>query len=317
MASSSSNSTPGKLVGTSRLAEIDKLLKEASLQPSRESFTKAVEAFLMRDKRRRGHLDFIDASLKWMEVAGLAKDLPTYNLLLDVFPRDRFRNRTLMDAIWPRPYPQIDAALRVLQKMEDNGIRPDYTTYSLMLEVFGHASLPVQKCRRIAYWFDRFENIDPYRLPQPIPNDPCELARLTLRRISGLDSEVKLVHDVGTSFVISSQAQWQREQLIGFAATSWEGSPLQVTGPHRTWLQHLEQSYFMLEASPNPPQYKEETVLALGMTSSRHSQDLLNIWVSGLEQENPSLVQVWGEHKHSSLGQGIHTQLPLSTQEYK
>ena len=260
---SSSSSTPGKLVGISRLSEIDKLLKEASLQPSRESFTKAVEAFLKRDKRRRGHLDFIDSSLKWMEIAGLGKDLPTYNLLLDVFPRDRFRNRTLMDAIWPRPYPQIDAALRVLQKMEDNGIRPDYTTYSLMLEVFGHASLPVQKCRRIAYWFDRFENIDPYRLPQPIPNDPCELARLTLRRISSLGSELKLVHltsdddDDGTAFVISSQAQWQREQLTGFASTSWEGSPLQVTGPHRTWLQHLEQKYFMLEASPSPPQYKQ------------------------------------------------------------
>ena len=34
-----------------------------------------------------------------------------------------------------------------------------------------------------------------------------------------------------------------------------------------------------------------ETVLALGMTSSRHSQDLLNIWLSGLEQDNPSLGQ--------------------------
>ena len=31
-----------------------------------------------------------------------------------------------------------------------------------------------------------------------------------------------------------------------------------------------------------------ETVVALGMTS-RHSQDLLNIWLSGLEQDNPSL----------------------------
>lgn len=34
-----------------------------------------------------------------------------------------------------------------------------------------------------------------------------------------------------------------------------------------------------------------ETVLALGMTSSKQSQDLLNIWVSGLEQDNPSLGQ--------------------------
>lgn len=263
IASTSAGRTPGTLVDTSRRAEIDRLLHEASLQPSRESFVKAVQAFLKRDKRRRGHMEFITASLKWMEIAGLNKDLPTYNRLLDVFPRDRFRNRTLMDAIWPRPYPQIDAALRVLQKMEDNGIRPDYTTYSLLLEVFGVASLPVQKCRRIAYWFDRFENIDPYKLPQPIPNDPCELARLTLQRISSPGSQTKLFHlvraedETSFKFVIGSQAQWQREQLVGFASTTWEGSPLQVTGPHRTWLQHIEQNYFMLEAPPSPPQTNE------------------------------------------------------------
>ena len=282
--SSSLRSATSKLVaGTSRDTEIDRLLEKASLQPTRESFVKAVDAFLKRDKRRKGHLDFISASLKWIEMSGLSRDLPTYNRLLDVFPRDRFRNKTLMDAIWPRPYPQIDSALHILQKMEDNGIRPDYTTYSLMLEVFGHASLPVQKCRRIAYWFDRFENVDPYKLPRPIPNDPCELAKLTLERISSPDSELKLLHRVDaeseTAYVMSSQARWQRNRLLECAASTSNGSFLQVTGPHRTWLQHIEQKYFVLEARLDPPrlnQGKLECIDFVLMVYNSHAANILH-----------------------------------------
>ena len=39
-------------------------------------------------------------------------------------------NRTFFDAVWPRPTPQMELALNILEKMELEGIRPDDTTYT-------------------------------------------------------------------------------------------------------------------------------------------------------------------------------------------
>ena len=186
--------------------EIERLLNDAASAPSRATFQAATATFLARDKHRRGHMGYVRGSLDYLDATGLANDLALYNTILDVFPRDRFQNRTLMDAIWPKAHPQIDCALNVLQKMEDNGVRPNSQTYSVLLEIFGRASLPVQKCRRIAYWFDRFETNDPYRLVGGSRESSSrDLARFTLERICGGEQrynyEIEVVRVSGNKLI--------------------------------------------------------------------------------------------------------------------
>jgi hypothetical protein len=41
----------------------------------------------------------------------------------------------LLDAIWPRESLQSNAALRVLQFMEDDGLIPESSTHAVLLEV--------------------------------------------------------------------------------------------------------------------------------------------------------------------------------------
>ena len=171
---------------------IDQARKQTELH-AQDQFNVALQEFLVRDKHRRTHLKFINAALERVEDFGLQKNIQIYKDILDLFPKGRFVNRTLFDALWPRRTPQMELALRILQKMEDEGIRPDDEIHEILLQVFGRASYPLQKCRRMVYWFDRYENIDPYKL-KSIPSDPTELSRIALKQMDkeGTISEHKV-----------------------------------------------------------------------------------------------------------------------------
>ena len=159
--------------------------------PRREQFELALKQFMEREKYRRGHVAFIALALERMREFGLEKDLLTYNRLLDLFPKGRFVPRRMLDALWPRPLPQMELALDLLTRMEEEGVRPDYTTFSLLREVFGKTSFPVDKCLRLAYWFDRFEHSDPYWVEGGLPSNGLELARLALRRMVGREGKLE------------------------------------------------------------------------------------------------------------------------------
>ena len=148
-----------------------------------EQFGKALVEFRSRDKYLRGHMKFIKLAVSKMADFELQKDLLTYNRVLDLFPKGRFIPRNIFDAFWPKPHPQIDLALLILTKMEENGIRPDNLTYTILIEIFGRTSPPVEKCVRIGYWFDRFEGANPYSVKGELPSDPIELGALLLERI--------------------------------------------------------------------------------------------------------------------------------------
>lgn len=164
------------------------LMESAKQKPAlekQEQFALVLKEFMAREKYRKGHVHFIRLALHRMDEFGLEKDLLTYNRMLDIFPKGKFIARRMLDALWPRSLPQLELALELLTKMEEQGVRPDYNTYMLLTEIFGRLSLPVQKCYRIAYWFDFFEHADPYKVDGELPSDPLELSRLALKRITG------------------------------------------------------------------------------------------------------------------------------------
>ena len=187
--SSEDGDTRHSLVQSPYGALLDNARKSRQGEP-RERFAVALLNYMEQEKFRRGHVKFITFALQQMDEFGLEKDLLTYNRLIDIFPRNRFKPMNMFDAFWPKPLPQIEIALEILQKMEDNGVRPDYTTYDLLKEIFGRVSFPVQKCVRIAYWFDKFENVDPYWIEGELPGDPFEVSKLALLRIAGSDGTI-------------------------------------------------------------------------------------------------------------------------------
>ena len=181
-------------------ALIDAVKNEHKHLTSRDQFSLAVDQFLVREKYRKGHVAFIRLALQRMDEFGLEKDLATYNKLLRVFPEGRFKPRRMLDALWPRSLPQMELALDLLTKMEDNGVNPSMETYHIVKEVFGGMSFPFQKCVRMMYLFDKYENADPYKIHGELPTNPVELARLTLKRIAGKDGQI-IEHMVGCTHV--------------------------------------------------------------------------------------------------------------------
>lgn len=169
--------------------------RAASFGKTKESFLGVIDNFLANDRTRRGHMEFLKAAMHYMEEFDLVKDVEAYNKMLDVFPRGRFENRTLFDAIWAKQHPQAILALDILTLMEDNWILPNENTYDLLFEIFGHASQPLQKCKRMIYWYHKLEEMFPNPYPKVLPESDTELSKLALARMTK-DDQIITVYKV-------------------------------------------------------------------------------------------------------------------------
>ena len=158
--------------------------RAASIEKSKESFFDIIDDFLAKDRTRRGHMEFLKTAVVYMEEFGIEKDVEAYNRLLDVFPRGRYNNRTLFDAIWAKKHPQAELALEILTEMEDHWLLPNEDTYDILYEIFGHASQPLQKCRRMIYWYHKLEEMFPNPYPKVLPESDTELSKLALTRMT-------------------------------------------------------------------------------------------------------------------------------------
>lgn len=164
-----------------------------SEQPDQHGFFKAIDVYVGRNKRRHGHMEFIVTAMKFLEPYGLDKNLGVYNKLLEVFPKDKFVNRTLFDAIWPKQHPQMNLALDILTKMEWQGVIPDEKTHDILHSVFGRASFPLKKVYRMWFWFETLKDINPYSLPDDVYKDRLNIIRAGITRILGGNEGTKII----------------------------------------------------------------------------------------------------------------------------
>ena len=153
--------------------------------PDEQGFEKAIGEFQKRDVKRLKLIDFVSTAMAYMEPFGVSKNLLIYNRLLDVFPKGVYHNRNVFDTLWTRYRPQIDCAIHLLTKLEENGIRPNVDTYDIIHAVFGEDSIPMNKVKRIVFWFDKFDEMYPHPLPQNLPTDKLSLFELAVKRMIG------------------------------------------------------------------------------------------------------------------------------------
>lgn len=78
------------------------------------------------------------------------------------------------------------------------GVMPDVEMENLLLNIFGKRGHPVRKYWRMMYWMPKFKNISPWPLPNPVPNNSLELAKMAMERMSSVDLQSKVsVYQVG------------------------------------------------------------------------------------------------------------------------
>ncbi|XP_070785961.1 evolutionarily conserved signaling intermediate in Toll pathway, mitochondrial [Enoplosus armatus] len=233
---------------------------------TKATFNKVVEVFIKRDVRRRGHVEFIYAALKKMPEFGVAGDLAVYNKLLDVFPKEVFVPRNFIQRMFNHYPRQQECGVQLLEQMENYGVMPNVETKVLLVQIFGEKGHPMRKYQRIMYWFPKFKHINPFPIPQHLPEDPVDLASFSLTRIaSDLDAQVTVYQlpctditergeQITLPHIVGIQSPSQMEQL----AEHNPSRPVFVEGPFPLWLRKTCVHYYVLRADPTPPDEKVE-----------------------------------------------------------
>lgn len=227
----------------------------ANGEQDKAGFLRAVRSFGEQSVRKRGHVDFIYLALRKMPEFGVERDLSVYNLLLDVFPKEVFRPRNIIQRIFVHYPRQQECGIAVLEQMERHGVMPNTETEFLLTQIFGRISYPMLKFLRMKLWLTRFKNINPYPVPRDLPQDPLDLAKLSLRHMEpDLSAKVTVYQmslprdstgtDATQPHIVGIQSPDQQAAL----ARHNPSKPVYVEGPFPLWLRNTCVYYHILRA---------------------------------------------------------------------
>ncbi|XP_065072996.1 evolutionarily conserved signaling intermediate in Toll pathway, mitochondrial [Ochlerotatus camptorhynchus] len=227
----------------------------------KKTYIEMVRVFEGRSVHRRNHVEFIYAALKHMEEFGVHKDLEVYKSLINVMPKGKFIPTNIFQAEFMHYPRQQQVIIDLLEQMEDNGIIPDYEMESMLINVFGKKGHPVRKYWRMMYWMPKFKNLSPWPLPNPVPDDSLELAKMAVERMCSVDllSQISLFDTENVpealdhTWIVSGQSSEQSELLARH-----KQKPVFIEGPFVIWLRTRSINYFLLKSESNPPPPKDD-----------------------------------------------------------
>ena len=195
------------------------LAKELAIRRPTQIFAKEFPDFYNDGKfvSRMSYVEFIDEALAKLKNLGLEKDLNAYKELLRVFPPGKF---------WPRRWdsnfglfnaPQQLAAVRVLHQMELNGLRPDKDFEKIIIDAFSKKSDVWVKVIRMNFWSMKGRNIDPNPLPEKLPEEAHQKAKVALSRmledpksIITITNSSRVPQSVDKTWIVFSQSPDQK-----------------------------------------------------------------------------------------------------------
>ena len=146
---------------------------------------------------RISYVDYIDQALEKFKELGLEKNLEAYKELLRVFPPGKYcpTNKWEFGVVFSTP--QQLAATRVLFQMERNGVRPDKEVERIVVGAFSKKSDVWIKIARMNFWSMKGRNVDLYPIPEQLPKETHELAKIAVMRM--LDDKKSIISVSNTS----------------------------------------------------------------------------------------------------------------------
>ncbi|XP_054710860.1 evolutionarily conserved signaling intermediate in Toll pathway, mitochondrial-like [Uloborus diversus] len=306
------------------LAPREQYFRELQIK-DKATFLKVINAYNEKDKIKRGHIEFIYAALKYIQDSGFEADLEIYKKLMDVFPKGKMIPKNLIQAEFFHFPRHQECALYTMDLMEYSGICPDKEMGEIIRASFGRSSHVYKKYARMLYWMPKLKNINPYQMPDPMPSDVRELARLALKKMS-VDKRTtiveydanKLEESIDKTWIMSAQSPVQQKLIEEHS----EEKALYIEGPFLVWLRKLSMTYFVLRADskiypdfeqddddvsnlslymfgePKPEAlvlgpssvHEQEDGIIMGMCcTGTSSKDSLLSWVRFLQESNPKL----------------------------
>ncbi|XP_036322861.1 evolutionarily conserved signaling intermediate in Toll pathway, mitochondrial [Rhagoletis pomonella] len=222
---------------------------------TKESYLTMVEIFEDRDVHRRNHVEFIYAALRNMADFGVEHDIEVYKALINVMPKGKFIPTNVFQAEFMHYPKQQQCIIDLLEQMEDLGVMPDYEMEAMLLNIFGRRGHPLRKYWRMMYWMPKFKNLSPWPLPNPMPDDTLEIAKMAIERMCTVDLrskvsvyETKIVRDaVDETWIVSGMSAEQSHLL----RVHPRHKAVYIEGPFLIWLRNRSINYFTLRADPD------------------------------------------------------------------
>uniref|UniRef100_A0A2I3TTU0 ECSIT signaling integrator n=1 Tax=Pan troglodytes TaxID=9598 RepID=A0A2I3TTU0_PANTR len=194
-----------------------------------------------------------------MREYGVERDLAVYNQLLNIFPKEVFRPRNIIQRIFVHYPRQQECGIAVLEQMENHGVMPNKETEFLLIQIFGRKSYPMLKLVRLKLWFPRFMNINPFPVPRDLPQDPVELAMFGLRHMEPDLSARVTIYQVPLPKDSTGAADPPQPHIIGKSESMGAAMPCQVlAGPrlgslgHRACMSPHQESRVPISRPPWP-----------------------------------------------------------------
>lgn len=223
---------------------------------NKETYLNMVTIFETKSVHRRNHVEFIYAALRNMEEFGVHKDIEVYKALINVMPKGKFIPTNVFQAEFMHYPKQQQCIIDLLEQMEDNGVIPDYEMEDMLVNVFGRRGHPVRKYWRMMYWMPKFKNLSPWPLPNPVPNDALELAKLAVERMCTVDIQSRvdvyntedIEEAIDKTWIVSGISPEQVELIKKHD----KRKPIYIEGPYLIWLRDKCVNYFTLRADVDP-----------------------------------------------------------------
>lgn len=227
----------------------------AASEKTKDVYLSMVNIFSERDVHRRNHVEFIYAAMKHMSEFGVEHDLEVYKALINVMPKGKMLPKNVFQAEFMHYPKQQQCIIDLLEQMEDLGVIPDYEMEAMLLNIFGRQGHPLRKYWRMMYWMPKFKNASPWPLPNPMPDDTLEIAKLAVERMCTVDArslvtvyDTKEVKDaIDDTWIVSGMSPEQRDLL----KDHHRSKALYIEGPFIIWLRNRSINYFTLRADPD------------------------------------------------------------------
>ncbi|KHN84281.1 Evolutionarily conserved signaling intermediate in Toll pathway, mitochondrial [Toxocara canis] len=230
-------------------------------QRNKTTFNTAIELFRQKKSATRGHVEFINSALKYLEEYGLHKDLDTYKALLNVFPKGAMIPRNAFQKIFLHYPMQQNCCVKVLDQMEWFGVQPDKEVHDIVANAFGEWNFATRKIKRMLYWMPKLKHSNKYldrRCLEGRQVGPVELAFIALKMMArdpGTAFSLVKIKDLKLAeskrWLVSAQSVLQQRMLEAIKAKS----TLYVDGPNRVYVMDRKVNYVWLTSDPDPEGY--------------------------------------------------------------
>ncbi|CAD6992329.1 unnamed protein product [Ceratitis capitata] len=186
---------------------------------------------------------------------GVEYDLEVYKALINVMPKGKFIPTNVFQAEFMHYPKQQQCIIDLLEQMEDLGVIPDYEMEAMLLNIFGRRGHPLRKYWRMMYWMPKFKNLSPWPLPNPLPDDTLDIAKMAIDRMCTVDLrskvsvfETKNVKDaIDDTWIVNGMSAEQSKLLSDHPCDK----AVYIEGPFLIWLRNRSINYFTLRADPD------------------------------------------------------------------